>query len=248
MTVEDKHLTPGETQRLQRDLRQMLDQCDTMFTEIAHKEQANVDNLRSAFQMMANMGYTADEAKDEFRRFQAEYNADRDRSQGQQSFRQRANGSYARPTNKGGTSGVKRYKRAFSLTVVVIPILFLVGAVAEIWFYYNPWGRALLTVRYVKAALYIGVWCSLMATYLSRTVTHALTVFFVFASAALAVIHEAAVRTWGVSTYGGLAWSTFWLNVQWCYWGSLAIIYLWAWWKLAHGLGVGSRNMGWLKK
>jgi hypothetical protein len=121
------------------------------------------------------------------------------------------------------------------LCLVVIPILFLVGAVTEIWFNYNLCGRAFINVRYVKAVLYIGVWYSLMKAFLPRAVAYAITTFFVFAGVGLAVIHEDAVRAWGVSTYGGLAWSSFWLNVQWCYWGLLAITYLWAWLKLAHG-------------
>ncbi|MFC1765159.1 hypothetical protein ACFL6U_24190 [Planctomycetota bacterium] len=225
-------MSPDEKHLLLQDLKQMLDQCDTVFAEITNQEHRNIVNLRSAFQMMANMGYTVDEAKDEFTRFQAQFNTDR--NQDQQPSQQCVEGSYSKPKYKHGMNGTQRYNQTFTLCLLVIPMLFFVGLVSEIWFYFNPWGRAFLTVRYVKAVFYIGVWYSMMRAFLPRFVANAFTTFFMFAGLGMVLSCEPIIDTWGIQLFGS-AWIPFWVKTQWCYWGLLAITYLWAWWKLAHG-------------
>ena len=131
-------------------------------------------------------------------------------------------------------SGVTRFTHTFRLCVLVIPILFVAGLVTEIWFYFNPWGHAFLNVRYAKAILYIGVWYSLMKVILPRFVTNTLTVFFIFAGIGMVLSCEPAINTWGVEMWAG-AWIPFWVKLQWGYWAALAVTYLYAWCKLAHG-------------
>ena len=190
MNLEDKYMNPNETQRVQHDLKQILDQCDGLFTKIAEQEHDNTENLRSAFLMMADMGYTANEAKEEFTRFQAQFNADTseqpDTSGGSQvNVRRRRQTASSSPgysqSHKHGLTGVKRFGHVLTLCLAVIPILFLVGIVTEIWFSYNPWGRACFYVRYVKAALYIGVWYAMLSACMHTTVAKVLSVLFCFA-------------------------------------------------------------------
>ena len=138
-------------------------------------------------------------------------------------------------SKKNGPGGVTRFTRAFSLCVLVIPILYVVGLVTELWFYYNPWGRAFITTRYIKAVLYIAVWFRLMHTCLPDLLAKTISAFFCCAGFGLAVTHEAVVRGWGISVFGGSEWNGFWLNVQWWYWGLLTLTYLYAWFKMAHG-------------
>ena len=140
-----------------------------------------------------------------------------------------------RDSHKHGLTGSQRFSRAFTLCLVVIPILFVVGTVAEIWFYYNPWGRAVSVVCYVKAILYIGVWYALLSTCMHTTIVKLLSALFCFAGIGMVLAWEPVVLAWGTSVWGTSSWTSFWLDTQWVYWGLLALTYLYAWWKLAHG-------------
>jgi hypothetical protein len=117
---------------------------------------------------------------------------------------------------------------------VVIPILFVVGVVTEIWFSYNPWGRAYINVRYAKAVLYTCVWYATLSMCMHTTVARVLSGLFCIAGMSMVVAWEPVVHTWGVSMFG-TSWTSFWLNTQWWYWGSLAITYLYAWCRLLRG-------------
>jgi hypothetical protein len=237
-------MTPNKTQPVQHDLNQMLDQCTAMFAEAVKQERGHVDKLTSTFLMMRDMGYTPEEAKAEFVRFQAEFNADTSKQSDTSgcslvNVRRRHQAVASSPgyevSRRHGLTGSQRFGRVFTLCLVVIPILFFVGVLAEIWFGYNPWGRACFYVRYVKAALYIGVWYSLMTACLPRIMANALITFFVFAGVGLSVSHETVVDAWGVAVYGETLWINFWLNTECYYWGLLTLTYVYAWCKLARG-------------
>ena len=238
MNLSEKHLSAQETHKFQQDLKWFLDQCDNIITKIAKHEHENAENLRSAVLTMRDMGYTAEEAKDELTRFQAEYNADTSGC-AQVNVHRRHRSAASSPKhgriNKHRLTGSQRFSRAFTLCLVVIPILFVVGTVAEIWFYYNPWGPAVSIVCYVKAILYIGVWYALLSTCMHTTIVKLLSVLFCFAGIGMVFAWEPVVLAWGSSMWGASSWSSFWLNTQWVYWGLLALTYLYAWCKLAHG-------------
>lgn len=243
MSAGDQILFGRGVRRFQHDLEQISDQCDALFDLITEHEQAQIDNLRTAFLMMQEMGYTSKEAKEEFVRFQVEYDPDISEQPNtgecsQVRVHRRHQTAASSPGHKQShghrLTGSQRFGRASTLCVVVIPILFVVGLVAEIWFGYNPWGRADFIVRYVKAALYIGVWYALLSACMNTSIARAMSVLLSFAAMGTVVAWEPVVLAWGVSMFD-TSWQSFWLNTQWCYWGLLTSTYLSAWCKLVRG-------------
>jgi len=67
------------------------------------------------------------------------------------------------------------------------------------------------------------------------TIVKVLSALFCFAGLGMVVAWEPVVLAWGNGVWGASPWTSFWLNTQWVYWGLLAVTYLYAWCKLAHG-------------
>lgn len=137
-------------------------------------------------------------------------------------------------SRNSGPSGARRWGKAFSLCVMWVPVLCVLGVATELWFNFNPIGRWFFHVRYVKAVLYVVTWYLLMSTHLPRGVSVLLSGVFSFVGVGMVLAGEAVIKSWGLATFG-IPWASFWIQTQWWYWSLLFVVYLYSVWRVGHG-------------
>jgi len=236
-----------QTKKLQDDLKKTLDQC---YEQYGRKVAAEQD-LHSTVLAMKDRGMSKDEVRDAFikaqkgRRELPSGNVGAESSQRvgtgsdvRVDVRRRdqstANGHRNRQTQRPVRTGGDKYVTCWHLCALVIPALFIIGLIAEFWAA-SQGTRTHINVRYIKAALYIGVWFMLLRDTTPKWISLPVTLVLATAACFMAVASETWVTDIAQQLCTGRTWLLILSKTQWYYWGALAVTYVYGIWKLGYG-------------